>query len=221
MKPASGALSSVIEDYVLAVYRFQAAGEPVVGVRLAEGLGVAPPSVTQMLGRLRRDGLICTGRPVVLSDTGLALARTLASRHRLIECFLCDVLGLGWDEVHDEAHRLEHALSARVTERLADLLGHPTTCPHGHPIMEGDAVEPELDLRPLNSVGPGDRAVVRRIAKEDTALLGLLRNLGIGLATRLRVDAVDAAGARLHLDVEGRAEVIDGSAAEAVLVSSP
>lgn len=219
MKLASGSLSSVIEDYVLAVYRFQAAGEPVVGVRLAQSLGVAPPSVTQMLGRLRRDGLIRPGRPVALSDSGLALARTLASRHRLIERFLCDVLGLGWDEVHDEAHRLEHALSARVTERLADLLGHPTTCPHGHPIMEGDAVEPELDLRPLNSIGPGEGAVVRRIANEDRALLALLRTLGIGLATTLRVDAVDGRGTLLHLDVEGRSAVIDREAAGAVLVS--
>lgn len=212
--------SSVIEDYVLAVYRMQAAGEPVVGARLAERLGVAPASVTEMATRLRRDGLLRAGRPIGLSPEGLRLARTLASRHRLVERFLVDVLGFGWDEVHDEAHRLEHALSAEVTERLAELLGHPATCPHGHPIMEDGAEEPRLELQPLTALGLGHAAVVRRIADEDSALLALLTALGIGLDTEVRVERVDPYGGPLHLDVGGRHEVIGKQAADAVLVES-
>src|SRR5215472_4220878 len=167
--------STILEDYVLAIYRTQAAGEHVLGARLAEQLGVSPPTVTEMLGRLRREGLVAAGRPVRLTEAGLGLARTLVSRHRLAERFLVDVLGLGWEEVHEEAHRLEHAMSARVTERLAEFLGHPTTCPHGHPIMEAGATEPDLALRPLTSVAVGGAGVVRRIAIEEPALLGLLR----------------------------------------------
>ncbi len=117
--------STVSEDYLIAIYRLQASGEQVVGARLAQQLGVAPPSVTEMLGRLRREGLVGTGRPVHLTETGRAVARALVNRHRLVERFLVDVLGLGWEEVHEEAHRLEHALSARVTERLPTSSGIP------------------------------------------------------------------------------------------------
>jgi len=210
--------STVGEDYVIAIYRLQAAGEPVVGARLAEQLGVAPPSVTEMLGRLRREGLVGSDRPVRLTEAGLGVARTLVSRHRLVERFLVDVLGFGWDEVHEEAHRLEHALSARVTERLADFLGHPATCPHGHPIMEDGAVEPDLDLRPLSAVGVGGGGRVRRIAVEDPSLLGLLSRLGIALDTAVRVERVDPYDGPLHIDVAGRPAVIGAAAAREVLV---
>ena len=210
--------STVGEDYVIAIYRLQSGGEPVVGARLAEHLGVAPPSVTEMLGRLRREGLVADDRPVRLTESGLAVARTLVSRHRLVERFLVDVLGFGWDEVHDEAHRLEHAMSARVTERLADFLGHPTTCPHGHPIMEEGAVEPDLDLRPLSAVGVGGGGRVRRIAVEDPSLLGLLSRLGIALDTEVRVDRVDPYDGPLHIDIGGRPGVIGAAAAREVLV---
>lgn len=212
--------STVLEDYVLAIYRTQAAGEHVLGARLAEQLGVAPPTVTEMLGRLRREGLVGPGRPVRLTEAGLRLARTLVSRHRLAERFLVDVLGFGWEEVHEEAHRLEHAMSARVTERLAEFLGHPATCPHGHPIMEAGATEPDLALQPLTSVGVGGAGVVRRIAVEEPALLGLLRDLGIGLDTRVRVERVDDPSGPIHLDVAGHPAVIGAEAAREVLVEA-
>lgn len=212
--------SQILEDYVLAIYRTSVAGEQVRGARIAEQLGVAPPTVTEMLGRLRRDGLVAAGTPVQLTGDGLQLARTLVSRHRLIERFLVDVLGFGWEEVHEEAHRLEHALSARVTERLAEYLGHPTTCPHGHPIMEGEAAEPELDLQPLTAVRAGDAGVVRRIAVEDPALLGLLTELGIGLDIEVRVDRVDPYDGPMHIEVRGREAVIGVAAAREVLVEA-
>jgi DtxR family Mn-dependent transcriptional regulator len=212
--------STALEDYVLAIYRMQTAGEQVRGARLADQLGVAPPTVTEMLGRLRRDDLVDDGRPIRLTDSGLELARTLVSRHRLVERFLVDKLGFGWDEVHDEAHRLEHALSARVTERLADFLGHPATCPHGHPIMEGGASEPHLSLLPLTSVAAGGAGVVRRIAVEDPALLGLLTQLGIGLDSEVRVERIDPYDGPIHIAVDGREAVIGAAAAREVLVEA-
>jgi DtxR family Mn-dependent transcriptional regulator len=210
--------STVIEDYLVTIYRLGVGGEAVLGARLAEQLAVSPASVTEMVGRLRQQGLLEPGRPIVLSAGGLATARTLVSRHRLAERFLVDILGFGWEEVHDEAHRLEHAFSPLVTERLAEFLGHPATCPHGHPIMEDGAAEPELKLRPLTTLTDGTTATVRRIAVEDTALLAMLRSLGIGLGTRVRVLGGETEDERLQLEVDGRPRLIRRGAARAVLV---
>jgi DtxR family Mn-dependent transcriptional regulator len=214
--------SSTVEDYIIAIYRMWANGEPVLGARLAEHLGVAPATVTEMVARLRNQGLLTAERAIELSPSGLRLARALASRHRLAERFLVDVLGFGWDEVHEEAHRLEHAMSPRVTERLAALLGHPATCPHGHPIMEEGNAEPELHLQPLTSLSPGSTGTVRRIAHEEAELLSLLTSLGIGIGTEIRVAgrgrATGTALDSLSLDVAGTSQVIDREAATAVLV---
>lgn len=210
--------SSTIEDYLVTVYRLGVAGEPVIGARIADALGVAPATVTEMLGRLRAAGLLAPGRPIELTADGLSMARTLVSRHRLAERFLVDVLGFGWDQVHEEAHRLEHALSAQVTERLAALLGHPTTCPHGHPIMEDGAAEPDLPLVPLSGLRSGDVAVVRRVATEDSELLALLTSLGIGLGTELTVAGTDAYGGPVRLEVAGERRALGPRAAREVLV---
>lgn len=220
MSGTHAVVSTAIEDYVLAIYRIQVNGEPVVGARLAEQLHVAPASVTEMVTRLRREGLVEPGHPIHLAEPGLRMARTLATRHRLVECFLVDVLGFGWDEVHEEAHRLEHALSAVVTDRLAAFLGHPTRCPHGHPIMEAGATEPDLHLSPLTALAPGGGGVVRRILNEDTGLLRRLRDLGIGLDTEVRLAGSDGADGPLRIEVGGAARVIDRAAAGAVLIEA-
>jgi DtxR family Mn-dependent transcriptional regulator len=210
--------STVIEDYLVTVYRLGVGGEPVRGARLAEQLGVSAASVTETVGRMRQQGLLEPGRRILLSPMGLAMARTLVTRHRLAERFLVDVLGFGWEEVHDEAHRLEHAFSPSVTERLAEFLGHPATCPHGHPIMEDGVAEPELHLRPLSGLAGGTAATVRRIAVEDTPLLAMLSSLGLGLGTAVRVVEADPEDGRLRLEVDGQPRLIDRAAAAEVLV---
>ncbi|TMC47427.1 MAG: metal-dependent transcriptional regulator [Chloroflexi bacterium] len=218
MGAAPAGHSSTIEDYVVTVYRMWANGEPVVGARLAEQLGVTPATVTEMVARLRSQGLLTSDRRIELSPAGLRLARNMVSRHRLVERFLVDVLGFGWEEVHAEAHRLEHALSPRVTERLADFLGHPATCPHGHPIMADGAGEPSLELSPLAALEAGDAGTVRRIVQEDTDLLSLLSSLGISLGTPVRVEGVQPYGGPLRVDVDGESRLIGREAAAMVLV---
>jgi DtxR family Mn-dependent transcriptional regulator len=208
--------SETIENYLVAIYRLAVGGNPVLGTQLAEQLGVSPAAVTEMVSRLRGSGLLTGGRRIELSDEGLRLSRTLVSRHRLAERFLVDVLGLGWEDVHEEAHRLEHAFSPHVTERLAEFLGHPQTCPHGHPIMEAGASEPPLSLRPLSVLDRGESGVVRRIAHEDHDLLAQLSRLGIGLGTELRV--VGELNGALRVEVDGAACHIEQEAAEEVLV---
>ena len=209
--------SEAIEDCVLAIYRLAARQGTVRGTALAAELHLAPATVTEMLGRLRSAGLVVEGRPVRLSDEGLRMARALASRHRLAERFLVDALGLDWEDVHEEAHRLEHALSPRVTERLAAMLGHPTTCPHGHPIMEDGGEEPDEHLQPLSDVPPGGVAIVRRIAVEEHDLLADLRRLGIGLDSSVSVDARD--GTDLRVRVAGRSGRLPREQARSVLVA--
>lgn len=210
-------MTSAVEDYVLAVYRLWANGEPVQVTRIAEELKVAPASVTEALGRLRTMGLLAPGRRVELTEAGRRLARSVASRHRLVERFLVDVLGFGWDEVHDEAHRLEHALSPRVAERLDAFLGHPSTCPHGHPIMLDGRSEPDVPLATLGSLPPGSRAVVRRIAHEEGDLLRRLGHLGLVPGSQVEVVGPTPEGGLTVRLVDGVVDV-DGATSTAVLV---
>ena len=211
--------SSTIEDYLVTIYRLAVNGRPVRGTELAEQLGVSPAAVTEMVSRLRSGGLLGGARRIELSDEGMRLARTLVSRHRLAERFLVDVLGFGWEDVHEEAHRLEHAFSPQVTERLAAFLGHPETCPHGHPIMEDGAEEPPLALQPLTALRGGEAGVVRRIAHEDHDLLAQLSALGIVLGARLRVSAGGGDGA-VDVELDGARRSIGRDAAAEVLVEA-
>lgn len=211
--PLRSAPSQTIEDYLVTIYRLGVGGAPVRGTELAEQLGVSPAAVTEMVARMRAAGLVSDARRIALSAEGLRLARTLVSRHRLAERFLVDVLGFGWEDVHEEAHRLEHAFSPQVTERLAAFLGHPETCPHGHPIMEDGSAEPDVALRPLSTLRPGEAGVVRRIAHEDHDLLAGLSQAGVSLGAHVEVvggGRFSVAGREVALAQGVAAEVLVG-----------
>jgi DtxR family Mn-dependent transcriptional regulator len=131
-----GTATAKVEEYLETIYNMAMEGEVVIGARLAEKFQVAPPSVTEMLKRLVRDGYIEMDerRQVTLTAQGEELAEAVLRRHRLTERFLVDMLGMEWHQVHEEACRLEHFISGAVEERVVAALGHPTTCPHGNPI---------------------------------------------------------------------------------------
>jgi DtxR family transcriptional regulator, iron-dependent repressor len=132
----AGAASAKVEEYLETIYNMAMEGEVVIGARLAEKFQVAPPSVTEMLKRLVRDGYVEMDdrRQVTLTAHGQELAEAVLRRHRLTERFLVDMLGMEWHRVHEEACRLEHFISGAVEQRVVAALGHPTTCPHGNPI---------------------------------------------------------------------------------------
>ncbi|MPZ13379.1 MAG: metal-dependent transcriptional regulator [Chloroflexi bacterium] len=159
--------SKTIEDYLLNIYTLSGEGRPVIAARLAETMQVAPPTVTATLQRMVRRDLISINehREVLLTQTGHGEAETMVRRHRLAERLLIDILGLDWADVHEEAHRFEHAISPRVEERILAVLGHPTTCPHGSPIP-GSGVSQRSDAIRLETVSPGDHLVVERISEE-------------------------------------------------------
>src|SRR5579885_920618 len=130
------ALTATVEEYLETIYNMAAENEVVIGARLAEKFHVAPPTVTEMLKRLVRDGYVEMDqkRQISLTEAGYRAAEAVLRRHRLTERFLTDMLGMQWHQVHEEACRLEHFISGAVEERVISSLNNPTTCPHGNPI---------------------------------------------------------------------------------------
>ncbi|MBV9936545.1 MAG: metal-dependent transcriptional regulator, partial [Actinobacteria bacterium] len=124
-----------VEEYLEAIYELEEEGVPVIRARLAERLGHAAPTVTENVKRLEEKGYVnATGRAVRMSPQGRRLAESVTRKHRLAERLLTDVIGLEWHKIHAEAGRWEHVISDDVEEKLQELLGHPSTCPHGNPI---------------------------------------------------------------------------------------
>src|SRR5262249_32986164 len=130
------ATTASVQDYLASIYDLISSGKPVIGARLAKHMGISAPAVTESIHRLTRGGYVKVGpgKTLILTPKGREIAEVMARRHRLLERWLTDSLGLNWTDAHEEAHRLEHALSPRVEERLAEMLGMPSTCPHGNPI---------------------------------------------------------------------------------------
>ena len=184
--------SENIEEYLETIYKLEQDTSPVTTTALAKQLGISPASVSEMAGKLAEQGLV-TREPykgVALTAKGKHQALTLIRRHRLWERFLTDVLGLSWDQVHQEACRLEHATSPLVEERLAQFLGEPETCPHGHPMPTAEGEIAVEAGRPLAELRAGQRASVLRVPEGDSALLQYLAILGLEPQTTVQVEAV-------------------------------
>ncbi|WP_024477246.1 metal-dependent transcriptional regulator [Arthrobacter sp. CAL618] len=173
--------SETVENYLKAVFHMSSAGESAATTLIAERLGVAPPSVSAMVKRLEENGLVSyAGRGrVVLTGHGRGHALAVVRRHRLLETFLHRFLKMGWDEVHIEAERLEHALSSRLEDRIDEALGFPTRDPHGDPIPPKHGPHDEAWGMPLDRSTPGCVFLVERVSDRDSAALRYLAELGI------------------------------------------
>jgi DtxR family Mn-dependent transcriptional regulator len=178
LKSGAARTTASVQDYLAAIYDLAGSGKPVIGARLAKHMGVSAPTVTEAIQRLTRSGYVRVGRgkSLALTPRGREIAEVMARRHRLLERWLTDTLGLDWTDAHEEAHRLEHALSPRVEERLAEMLGMPSTCPHGNPIP-GMARAPRVELFPLAEAREGTVVAVERITEEAEADRKLLEYL--------------------------------------------
>lgn len=156
-----------VEEYLETIQSLVEEGTPVIAARIAERLGRSAPTVSEMLDRLATDGyLLRAGRTIELTPEGRQLADSVIRKHRLAERLLVDVIGLPWHKAHIEAGRWEHVISDEVEERLVELLGNPSTCPHGNPIP-GAATEHSLDGQVnLDSVEPGATVYLARITEE-------------------------------------------------------
>lgn len=167
------------EDYLKAIYHLSDEGQAVSTSALAERLGIAAGSVTGMLKRLAEQGLVdhVPYYGARLSERGRREAVRTIRRHRVIELFLVEVLGYTWDRVHAEAERLEHAASEELIDRMAQVLGRPVEDPHGAPIPTAEGEIREGRLPTLLELAPGRRAILRRFADEDSAVLRMLGGL--------------------------------------------
>jgi len=211
-----GVLTEAERGYLETLFWLSEAGLPMTGANLARALRVSAPSVHEMIGRLERSAMITRGPDKVISFTehGEHQAQEIVSRHRLIERFLTDVLGIPWDEVHEEAERLEHAMSPVLEERMLAAIGDATTCPHGHPIRVGT----RLPGVPLADVGEGAEIRVLRFENEAEDLLHYLRTTG--LEPGLDGTVVESGEHELVIDADGRRCVITRSVAETVSVAA-
>ncbi|CAN5630180.1 metal-dependent transcriptional regulator [soil metagenome] len=159
---------------------------------VSEHLSVAPASVSSMFGRLREMGFVEYERyhGAFLTERGLEEALRLVRRHRLIESFLLEYLSYSWEEVHEEAERLEHAVSDEFTERLAEMLGHPERDLHGDPIPRTDGTLDQVASRPLTETTDGDCVRISHVDHEDASTLGFLEKRGLVPGRLLKVQEI-------------------------------
>jgi DtxR family Mn-dependent transcriptional regulator len=202
------------EEYLQTLFWLHEAGLAMTGANVARAMQLSAPTVHEMIGRLERDGYITRGgdKAISFTDSGQRHAEEIVRRHRLIERFLTDVLGIPWDEVHEEAERLEHAMSPVLEERMLAAIGDAKTCPHGHPIQPGSRIEGV----PLADVAVGARVTVLRFENEAEDLLHHLRAVGLEPGMKGTLAWRDAE--EVVVEGEGRRVALTPSVAETVSV---
>ena len=211
-------VSTSVGDYLKAIW-MRGGGETVTTTILAEHLGISPASVSGMLVRLQGTGLIDYQRyrGVRLTARGRREAMRLIRRHRLIETFMIAQLGYSWNEVHSEAETLEHAISDRFAERLAQLLGYPSHDPHGDPIPNPDGTLPATPNTPLVEAVIQQRLRVARLLTQDPEVLAYMTELGIEPGREIRILERDQIGGLLHAEVDGAHQVLSLGLAKLIL----
>lgn len=205
------------EEYLQSLFWLQEAGLPMTGANVARAMQLSAPTVHEMVGRLERDGYITRDREKTIAFTPLGSQRAeeIVCRHRMIERFLTDVLGVPWDEVHEEAERLEHAMSPVLEERMRAAIGSAETCPHGHPIVAGR----RLAGVPLADVQVGASVRVLRFENEAEELLHYLKAAGLHVGLQGTVAERDQQRVVLR-SCEGSNCELTVSVAETVSVSA-
>ena len=181
MEESSSPLSTAVQDYLKTLHRLGGADQLVSPVDIAVRLNVRAPSVTGMLKRLAELGLIQyeSGRGARLSEIGLKEARRVIRRHRLVELFLHKVLKIDWSEIDAEAEALEHAISPRLEQAMAQFLDEPLEDPHGHLIPSRDGELQERTLKPLTTFQPGEHILIREVPDEHPDRLRRWQELGL------------------------------------------
>jgi DtxR family Mn-dependent transcriptional regulator len=204
------------EEYLQIIYWLMEAELPITGANIARAMRLAPPTVHEMLGRLEHDGYVTRNddKSLLFTESGRAQAEAIVGRHRLIERFLTDVVGIAWDDVHEEAERLEHAMSPAFEQYMIRSVGDAQTCPHGHPIAPGNRV-PGV---PLADVEVGAEVEILRFENEAEDLLHYLKHAGMrpGLTGKLS----ESGDEEVVLESNGSSVSVTRSVAETVSVKA-
>src|SRR5512135_3544511 len=159
-------LTETYENYLEAIYNMRDEGQKIINARLPDRLGVKPPTVSQTLQRMSRDGLVKIDGEITLTRQGNEVAEASIRRHRIIERFMSDILGIEWAVAHREAERLQHAMSDLIEQKMLGALGHPTTCPHGNPIPGMQSTKLPADAMTLNTARENQSVQILRITEE-------------------------------------------------------
>ncbi len=209
------------EDYLKALYLLGGADRPVPTRELAQRLGISSPSVSEMVTRLTAQGLVEHDRyrGQQLTREGRKVALELVRHHRLLEVFLVQVLGYSWDEVHDEAERLEHVISERMEQRIFELLGRPELDPHGHVIPTLGGKVRAVSHRSLSESKAGERLVVQGVSDDDPVKLRELQRRGLMPGTRIAVVGASEFEGPVEVRLKGRHESVPLGLARAVFVA--
>jgi len=194
------------EDYLKALYHLHGDTRPVPTRELAQRLGISSPSVSEMVGRLVTQGLVEHDRyrGQQLTREGRKVALELVRHHRLLEMFLVQVLGYSWDEVHEEAERLEHVISERMEQRIFELLGRPQLDPHGHAIPSLTGKLRPVSNRPLSECVVGEKVVVQGVSDEDAGKLRELDRRGLVPGTPVEVVGASEYEGPIDVRIRGR-----------------
>ncbi len=182
-------LSQSVEDYLKAIYVLETEGEGATTTNIAETLGVSSASVTNMLKRLAGMNFIehKSYKGATLTEAGRKIALEILRHHRLLELYLKEIMGYSWDEVHEEAEKLEHHISEQFEDKIAELLDHPTHDPHGDPIPSKDGVVPEMASLSVCDAELETSYIIGRVKDQDPELLRYLEQTGVIPGVKLTV----------------------------------
>jgi DtxR family Mn-dependent transcriptional regulator len=206
-------LSQSIEDYLKAVYVLQSEGELATTTNIATALEVSSASVTNMLKRLAKMNLLEheSYKGAKLTPTGNKIALEVLRHHRLLELYLKEEMGYSWDEVHDEAEKLEHHISEQFEDRIAELLNHPTHDPHGDPIPSKDGVMPEMAQLSIAKAKLNTPYLVGRVKDQDPELLRYLEKVGLIPGVKIEILEIAPFDGPVRIRLEEKSEQVIGN----------
>lgn len=209
-------LSQSVEDYLKAVYILESEGESATTTNIAEALNVSSASVTNMVKKLAKMNLVehKSYKGARLTDAGKKIALEILRHHRLLELYLKEIMGYSWDEVHDEAEKLEHHISEQFEDRIAELLNDPAYDPHGDPIPSKDGVMPKMAQLPIIDAEPGKSYLIGRVKDQDPELLRYLEQVGVLPGVKIKVMEKAPFNGPVKVMLEDREETLGYSIAE-------
>jgi DtxR family Mn-dependent transcriptional regulator len=214
-------LSQSVEDYLKAIYKLETEEKGASTTRIAEALDVSSASATNMVKRLSKMGLVNyqSYKGASLTASGRKIALEIIRHHRLLELYLLEVMGYSWDEVHDEAEKLEHHISEQFEDKIAELLDNPTHDPHGDPIPTKEGIMPEMESEPLTKAEEGHHYLVSRVKNQDPELLRYLEKIGLLPGAKLMIKDKGPFRGPITLKVEDNEQVLGHEVAEHIYIA--
>jgi len=214
-------LSQAVEDYLKTIFTLEAEGNKATTTQIADALDVSSASATNMVKRLSKMGLVDyeSYKGASLTSSGKKIALEIVRHHRLLELYLLEVMGYSWDEVHEEAEKLEHHISERFEDKIAKLLDDPTHDPHGDPIPTKDGLMPEMDAEPLIDAEANHEYIVNRVKDQDPELLRYLEKIGLLPGVKVTIKEKAPFNGPITLLIEDTEQAIGNDVARNIFVA--